>query len=90
MDEFHHPNTSFPPQSIEFHQTKHTGLFQMISLRHLPAKAWQKVKKPIQNLELMGISQKGRQRPQKRKDSRLVGILGTSTYATGVTNLGTL
>ena len=37
-----------------------------------------------------GISQKGRQRPQKGKDSGIFGVLSTTTYATGVTNLGTL
>jgi hypothetical protein len=38
----------------------------------------------------MVFSELGRQRPQKRKDSRLVRVLGTSTYATGVTKMGTL
>ena len=37
-----------------------------------------------------GISQKGRQRPQSGKDSGIFGVSGTTTYATGVTNLGTL
>ncbi len=40
--------------------------------------------------KLMVFSQLGRKRPQKRKDSHLVCISSTSTYATGVTKLGTL
>jgi len=67
MDEFHHPNTSFSLQSMEFHQTKCTGLLYMMSLRHLPAKAWQKAKKPIQNLEIDGIVPKRQAETPKEK-----------------------
>jgi hypothetical protein len=46
--------------------------------------------KPLRHHTLMGLSQKGRQRPQKGKDSCFFVNLGTSTCAIGVTNLGTL
>jgi hypothetical protein len=53
-------------------------------------KSLKKTQKPLRHHTLMGLSQKGSQRPQKRKDSRFFVNLGTSTYAKGVTNLGTL
>ena len=46
--------------------------------------------KPSKHRTLMVFSELGRQRPQKRKDSGLVRIWGTSTHGGGVTNLGTL
>jgi len=49
-----------------------------------------KSQKPLRYHDLMAFSELGRQRPQKRKDSGLVRVLGTSTYAGGVTKMGTL
>ncbi len=49
-----------------------------------------KEQKPLRYCVLMAFSEFGRQRPQKRKDSGLVRICGTSTHGGGVTNLGTL
>jgi len=46
--------------------------------------------KPLIYYDLMAFYKLGRQRPQMRKDSGLIRVLGTSTHATGMTNLGTL
>ena len=90
MKEFHQPNTLFPPQSIEYCQTKHTGLFYIIFLRHFPAKASKKAKKLIQNLEIDEIVPKRQSGTPKEKRLAFGWHSGHSTYATGVTNLGTL
>ena len=90
VDEFHHLNPSFPTQLVEFLQTKFIFLFYMIYLIYLPAKVYQKAKKPTQNLEIDGNFPKRQEGTPEGKDSHLVCIWGTSTYATGVTNLGTL
>jgi len=49
-----------------------------------------KQRNPLKTSKLMVTSQKGRRRPQKRKDSDLVLNWSTSTYAGGVTKKGTL
>ena len=52
-------------------------------------KSLKKSQKLLRYHNLMGFTQKGRRRPQKRKDSCFFLNLGTSTYATG-TKFGTL
>jgi len=50
----------------------------------------EKQKSALKSSKMMVISELGRQRPQKIKDTRLVRVLGTSTHGKGVTKMGTL
>jgi hypothetical protein len=75
---------------MEFHKTKYRGLFYMIYLTYHPLKAYKKSKKCGQKVENDGNFQIRQSETPKEKGVGFGRISGATTYATGVTKMGTL